>query len=734
MVGVNLFSLLSQFLSGRRRLLSAVVCATKRPPSLPPVKHSPNLLISDGDCSVLEIVFSFNTAGGYGPLPPSSRRYLKQMIHSLDSSLLSRIFDITSSTKTRIAIFAHGNHHRDGKKYVLKHIDFTDSIAELCQFVDDATPLSWGSPFHCYELVLRKMRKVLSWTPGSRRVLVMFGSTPPHHGDHEDGEMLFWGVEARCLAHMDVTAYTVETLLETHHDFYRGLAEITDGCCIGLEQFSNVHDIITAIICNIVGPPCLDEFEEELMDREDNSLNTDILHMFAVLHQYNERVVAPPGECPGTPLGGDFGDEDYHDFVTLDTFSEKFHEHCRKEGSFSSTTASSASLQVTEDTHGRLTRQNSEFDAHGRLMRKKSERTQTTYATAKSAGLRPGQRSFHMGENKMGDFKSDRRLQKPEYARPVPCLRRESNSTVSARSGSSVQSRGGRNRMSKQQTVTFYLPSETDEIQTQQSETDPSGSPPTLNHVNPKLLLRKSRTVALPVQMNRENENKARRQSSQEAGNASNTELRPAKVRRGVTNIGFGGKMSAAETASEGLSSGGSSHQIYKIDKDTPSKREEIQPKSFTLRHLLWSPWILAISPWRPTEDKREWEKRSQARRSAGYRRLKLFDSDDSSTLPSLYEVALRAKGGVKKVVVYHKFLAETKENIDWENQVLEGKDIQEKVNEAVQEKSCVFIRRATFSQHTRRAQGVVKAALHKYDYAWNEVQGFKRPLRHVEL
>ena len=168
----------------------------------PPQRPTSSTTTED-ETSPLEIAFSFNTAGAYGPMPSSSKRYLRHLIHCLDLELLRKIFTLSPASPTRLAILAHGLHDKaKGPRQDLKYVDLTDDVMELTRFAASASPLTWGSTSHCYELALRKARS-LSWRPGSRRALVLVGCTLPHYGYHPGSEeLIHWRVEARCLAQM----------------------------------------------------------------------------------------------------------------------------------------------------------------------------------------------------------------------------------------------------------------------------------------------------------------------------------------------------------------------------------------------------------------------------------------------------------------------------------------------------------------------------------------------------
>lgn len=79
----------------------------------------------------------------------------------------------------RIAVFAHGD-YCDASTYVTKWVDFGATLPELCDFVKNVPGTSGGDGDECYELVLQQVREKLSWTPNSKRSLVLIGDSNPH--------------------------------------------------------------------------------------------------------------------------------------------------------------------------------------------------------------------------------------------------------------------------------------------------------------------------------------------------------------------------------------------------------------------------------------------------------------------------------------------------------------------------------------------------------------------------
>ena len=104
----------------------------------------------------------------------------------------------------RIAIIAHGD-YCDADKYIVKWIDFGATLPELCDFVSNVERTGGGDGPECYELVLKRAREELKWTPGSQRVLVMIGDNEPHPVGYKYGGQTYyidWKEECETLRDM----------------------------------------------------------------------------------------------------------------------------------------------------------------------------------------------------------------------------------------------------------------------------------------------------------------------------------------------------------------------------------------------------------------------------------------------------------------------------------------------------------------------------------------------------
>ena len=104
----------------------------------------------------------------------------------------------------RISVIAHGD-YCDTDKYIVKWIDFGSTLPELCDFVSKVESTYGGDGPECYELVLKRAREELSWTPGSQRVLVMIGDDEAHPVGYRYGGKTYdidWKKECKSLKEM----------------------------------------------------------------------------------------------------------------------------------------------------------------------------------------------------------------------------------------------------------------------------------------------------------------------------------------------------------------------------------------------------------------------------------------------------------------------------------------------------------------------------------------------------
>ncbi len=140
-----------------------------------------------------EIVFSLDTTGSMSAILDEVRARLQDMIQRLQADIPG----------IKISVIAHGDYCDSEHFYVTKHMDFSDNIRELCEFVNDVGGTGGGDVAECYELVLRLVREQLSWQPVSQKVLIMIGDAYPHESDYPDNvQNIDWKDESLKLTKM----------------------------------------------------------------------------------------------------------------------------------------------------------------------------------------------------------------------------------------------------------------------------------------------------------------------------------------------------------------------------------------------------------------------------------------------------------------------------------------------------------------------------------------------------
>lgn len=240
----------------------------------------------------LEVVFSFDTTGSMCRWLDELRGRIQDMIQRLQADIPG----------IKMAVFAHGD-YCDTDIYVTKWTDLTDNIVELCNFVKNVEQTAGGDEPECYELVLRQVRTELSWTPCSRRVLVLIGDDNPHEPeDDANKDKIDWRDEVKALAQDALAIYGVQCGHNAYADkFYQGISLATGGKHLRLEDFGSLFDTLMAV-CYREGndTAMLVNYEKEVRARcGGGALAADIDAIFANLR---DDCVDSSGALPVKPM------------------------------------------------------------------------------------------------------------------------------------------------------------------------------------------------------------------------------------------------------------------------------------------------------------------------------------------------------------------------------------------------------------------------------------------------
>ncbi|CAG5118957.1 unnamed protein product [Candidula unifasciata] len=234
----------------------------------------------------LEVVFSFDTTGSMCSWLDELRGRIQDLIQRLQADIPG----------IKMAVFAHGD-YCDAHIYVTKWTDLSNNIVELCEFVKNAEQTGGGDSPECYELVLRQVRTELSWTPGSRRVLVLIGDDNPHEpGYILNKDKIDWRVEVKALAQEGVTIYGVQCGRNTYADkFYQAISLATGGKHLRLEDLGSLFDTLMAVCYReSQDTAMLANYEKEVRARRvGGALAADIYAIFASLRDDSVDSSAP---------------------------------------------------------------------------------------------------------------------------------------------------------------------------------------------------------------------------------------------------------------------------------------------------------------------------------------------------------------------------------------------------------------------------------------------------------
>ena len=139
----------------------------------------------------MDILFSFDTTGSMSYILDEVKGRLSDMIQRLQSDIPG----------IRLGVIAHGDYCDEEVFYLEKHIDFTQNVVDLCNFVGGIEGTGGGDQDECYELILRKAHQEFTWAPVSNKVLVMIGDANPHPPDYKlNVDNIDWREEVAVIA------------------------------------------------------------------------------------------------------------------------------------------------------------------------------------------------------------------------------------------------------------------------------------------------------------------------------------------------------------------------------------------------------------------------------------------------------------------------------------------------------------------------------------------------------
>lgn len=239
-----------------------------------------------------EVVFSFDTTGSMYPCLTQVRRKIQECV--------KRLFDEIGRDNLRIGITAHGDYCDAGMTYVTKHLPMTDDLNKIVNFVENVSGTGGGDAPECYELVLHEALSY-NWTKGWNHVLVLIGDELPHEANANPGK-LDWKEECKKLQAAGVQVHGVQALNRKHATkFYAGIANLTGGVHLPLDQFSAITDLVVAVCFREARPAQLEKFEKEV--QAGGRYNRTIQVMFDRMLGRTTKAGEAPGDMNAVHAG-----------------------------------------------------------------------------------------------------------------------------------------------------------------------------------------------------------------------------------------------------------------------------------------------------------------------------------------------------------------------------------------------------------------------------------------------
>ncbi len=246
------------------------------------------------DSSSVDVVVSFDTTGSMYPCLTQVRAKVEELV----KRLFEEIPDI------RMGIIAHGDYCDAGSSYVTKVLPLTDARDKICDFVRTVGATGGGDAPECYEMALYEAKR-LAWREMATKAVVMIGDANPHEADYPQNKLkLDWRNELRELQSQNIQVYGVHAMAAWNGyslAFWKGLAEMTGGVYLTLDQFNEIRDTLLAICYHRSGDiKLLTALREELVS--DRKMTRAMAQTFQALTGELPEVTA--ADAPAAGYGG----------------------------------------------------------------------------------------------------------------------------------------------------------------------------------------------------------------------------------------------------------------------------------------------------------------------------------------------------------------------------------------------------------------------------------------------
>lgn len=210
-----------------------------------------------------DILISFDTTGSMYPALAETRRKSIELVNTL----FNEVSDL------RIGVITHGDYVDQNN--MITAIPLMDDKDAIVRFINSAPRTNGGDSPEAYEFVLN-MARTYNWRDSADKVLILIGDATPHPVGYRTGvydhntltegiNTLNWQHEAKELVSNGIAIYPVQALNRYEStSFYKELARISGTPKLDLHQFSDLPQLLTAVVYKQQSDDRLQEYATQL--------------------------------------------------------------------------------------------------------------------------------------------------------------------------------------------------------------------------------------------------------------------------------------------------------------------------------------------------------------------------------------------------------------------------------------------------------------------------------------
>ncbi|XP_005110351.2 uncharacterized protein LOC101853415 [Aplysia californica] len=254
----------------------------------------------------MEVVFSFDTTGSMSQVLDEVKGRVNDIVQRLQADIPG----------FKVGIIAHGDYCDADHFYDIRILDLTDNVVDVVTFVTNTEGTGGGDIPECYELALRRARE-MSWTPGSKRLVVVIGDAYPHGPDYEmNKDNIDWTDELKMLVAKDVKIYGVQVQEDPDStSFFERLTGESGGQHLKLANMGTICQAIMGICYREQGAEMFQNYEAELRAKQGTKIGADLENVLGTLRHDDsvQSLIQGNGNPPDEELSDHVSDDDDDD-------------------------------------------------------------------------------------------------------------------------------------------------------------------------------------------------------------------------------------------------------------------------------------------------------------------------------------------------------------------------------------------------------------------------------------